>query len=91
MGGGRLDGLEGEVRGEGPADEIGDGGGEGVDGVEDGQEQQGAEDGVCLGHLGALLKVVEHGVLCELWGVELVLVLGLRCVAGLASLSSWST
>lgn len=90
MGGGRLDGLEGEVRGEGPADEIGDGGGEGVDGVEDGQEQQGAEDGVCLGDLGALLEVVEDGVLCELWvgGVSA----GATAVGlGLASLSSWST
>jgi hypothetical protein len=39
--------------------------------VQDGQEQQGTEDGIGLGHLCALLKIVEHRVLCEL-GVGLV-------------------
>ena len=63
---GALKGLDGEVGGQSPADEIRDGGCEGVDRVEDGKENDGTEEGVALGHLGALLERVQDGVLGEL-------------------------
>ena len=63
---GALESLDGEVGGDGPADEIRDGGCKGVDGVEDGKENDGTEEGVALGHLGALLERVQDGVLGEL-------------------------
>ena len=63
---GRLDGLDGEVGGEDPAEEVGDGGGKGVDGVEDDDEGDAAEEGVGLRDLGVVLKVGERGVLGEL-------------------------
>ena len=65
-----LEGLDGEVGGEGPADKIGDGGREGVDAVEDGEEEDGTEEGVALGHLSALLEGVQDGILGELAGVS---------------------
>lgn len=65
-----LDGLEGEVGGEAPADEVGDGCGEGVDEVEGGEEGEGAEDCVDLGDVRAALEGDEHGVLVELHGTR---------------------
>ncbi len=62
----RLEGLDGEEGGERPADEVGHGLREGVDAVEDGEEDDGAEEGVALGHLRALLEGVQDGVLGEL-------------------------
>ena len=62
----RLEGLDGEEGGEGPADEVGDGRREGVDAVEDGEEKDGTEESVALGHLSALLERVQSRVLGEL-------------------------
>ena len=66
VGRGRLDGFEGEIGGEGPADEVGDDCGERVDEVEESEEGDDAEDRVGLGYLCALLNVAEDRVLCEL-------------------------
>ena len=79
---GRLDGLEGEVGGEPPANEVGDGRGEGVEAVQEGEQEDAAEDSVCLGNGRALLKVDEDRVLGELGGVVSVCVVarGLRAV-----------
>lgn len=63
---GGLDGTEGEVGGKSPADEVGDGGGEGVDEVEKSDEDDTTEDGVRLGHLRAFFEGVEGGVLGQL-------------------------
>ena len=65
---GALERLDGEEGGGGPADEVGDGGSEGVDRVEDDEEDGGAEEGVALGDLGALLERVEERVLGKLAG-----------------------
>jgi hypothetical protein len=66
LGRGRLDGFEGEIRGEGPADEIGDERGEGVDKVEKDEERGGANNGVRFGDLGALLERVEDRIFRQL-------------------------
>lgn len=71
VGGGGLDGLEGEISWESPADEIGDGLRGSVEGMENDDEDDEANGGVDLGDLSSLLKVVESGELCELL-VELV-------------------
>ena len=63
---GRLERLDGEVRGEGPADEVRHGGGGSVDGVEDGEDDDGTDECVTLGDLRALLERVQDGVLGEL-------------------------
>ena len=65
---GALERLDGEVGGQGPADEIRDGGRERVDRVEEDEEDGDAEEGVALGHLRALLERVEERVLGELAG-----------------------
>lgn len=57
-----LERLDGEIRGEAPANEVGDGSRERVDRVEDGEDEDGAEEGIALRHLGSLLKGVEDGV-----------------------------
>ena len=62
-----LDRLEREVCRYSPAEEVGDGQGEGVDEEEKNEECTGAEDSEGLGHLGALLKVVERRILRELY------------------------
>jgi len=63
---GGLDGAVGEVGGEGPSDEVGDGEREGVD--EDGGEEEGGGDerAVRLGDLGLGLELVEDRVLAQL-------------------------
>ena len=63
---GALERADGEVGGGGPADEIRDGGRERVDAVEEDEEEGGAEEGVALGHLRALLERVQERVLGEL-------------------------
>lgn len=54
---GALDGLDGEVRGEAPAEEVRDGLREGVDGVQDEEEGDAAEEGVGFGDLRRLFEV----------------------------------
>jgi hypothetical protein len=61
-----LDGTEGEEAGDDKTDEVRDGHGEGVDRVEDEDECGTADDEVRLGHIRALLSLVERGVLGEL-------------------------
>lgn len=61
-----LERLEGQVGGERPADEIGDGCGEGVEKVEEADKEDYADEGIRLGDLRALLKVDKDGVLGEL-------------------------
>lgn len=61
-----LERLEGQVGGERPTDEIGDGGGEGVEEVEEADKEDYADEGIRLGDLRALLKVDKNGVLGEL-------------------------
>lgn len=63
---GRLNGLEGEVRGETPADKVRYGRSESVDGVEEEREGDTAEEDVGLGDLRALLDAVHDRVLAEL-------------------------
>jgi hypothetical protein len=63
---GGLDRAEGEVGGEEEADEVGNGHGESVDGVEEEDHGGTTEHEVRLGHIGALLSLGEHGVLGEL-------------------------
>lgn len=63
---GALEGLDGEEGREGPADKVGDGGRECVDAVKNGEQDDGTEEGVALGHLGTLLERVQDGVLGEL-------------------------
>lgn len=59
---GRLECLDGEVRGEGPADEVRHGRGGDVDGVEDGEDDDGTDECVALRDLRALLERVEERV-----------------------------
>lgn len=59
---GRLEGLDGHVRGERPADEVRDGAGEGVDRVERGHDDEAADEGVALRDLRALLEGDEQRV-----------------------------
>ena len=66
---GRLDGLEGEVGGESPADEIGDGGSEGVYEHKQNEQEGRANDAIALGDLCPLLELVQDGVSRELDGV----------------------
>jgi hypothetical protein len=94
---GGLDRAEGEVGGEEEADEVGNGHGESVDGVEEEDHGGTTEHEVRLGHIGALLSLGEHGVLGELL-VELVHVVvglvlsgqegGVRLHLGLSRLGS---
>ena len=57
---GRLECLDGEVRGEGPTDEVRHGRGGDVDRVEDGENGDGTDECVALGDLRALLERVEE-------------------------------
>jgi len=61
-----LDSLEGEEGREAPANEVGDGEGEGVEEEEEGEEGNGADGGICLGDLRPGLELVGSGVLAEL-------------------------
>jgi hypothetical protein len=70
MGRGRLDSLEGEVSGKTPSDEIRHGGGEGVERVENDDEDETTNNSVGLGDLSALLEGVEDGILGELRSVS---------------------
>lgn len=62
----RLDGLEGQVSRQTPANEVGDGVGEGVEQEEEAKEDNGAERCVAFGDLGALLERVRDRVFREL-------------------------
>ena len=59
-------GLEGQVGGESPADEVRNGCSERVEAVEKEEERDGANDDISLGHLGALLESLQGGVVVEL-------------------------
>lgn len=61
-----FEGLEGEIGRETPADKIGDGCSEGVDGVKNRNEEEGTEDSIGLGDLCALLEVLENWIFVEL-------------------------
>lgn len=61
-----LECLEGQVGRECPTNEVGNGGGKGVEEVEKGDKEDDANKGVRLGDLRALLKVDENRVLREL-------------------------
>lgn len=61
-----LQRLEGEVGGECPANEVGNGGGEGIEKVEEGDKEDYADEGIRLGDLRALFEVDQDGVLGEL-------------------------
>jgi len=72
IGCGGLDCEEREVGGQSEADQVGDDAGEGVDEVEEGKENNAADEDVSLGDLSALLQVEEDGIVSELF-VELAL------------------
>lgn len=57
-----LEGLEGEVRGESPAEKVGEEAGKDVEEDEGREESSDGEGGVCLGDLSLLLELVEGGV-----------------------------
>jgi len=76
-----FDSPEGEVSRESPANEVGDRCSEGVDEVEDSEEEDTAENCVSFGNLGPLFKVVKNGIFRELLVKLSVVVVGL--VAGL--------
>ena len=63
---GGFESLDGEEGGNSPADEVGDGRREGVERMEDGNEDDGTEEGIALGDLSATLEFVESRVLGEL-------------------------
>lgn len=67
---GRFDGLEGEVGGQTPSDEVRNGGGERVERVENDDKDESTNNGVGLGDLCALFEVVQDGVLGELRDVS---------------------
>ena len=59
-------GLEGQVGGESPADEVRNGCSERVEAVKEEEERDGANDDVSLGYLGAFLESLQSGVVVEL-------------------------
>jgi len=61
-----LDGLERQVGGKGPANEVGDGGGQRVEEVQEYDENGAAQNDVSFWDLSPLLEVVEDRVLGEL-------------------------
>lgn len=61
-----LEGLERQVSGESPTEEIRNGGSERVEGVENEEERDGADDDVSLGNLSTLLEGLQSGVVVEL-------------------------
>ncbi len=63
---GGFDGLDGEIGGEEPSNEIGDRGREAVDRVKDSEQNDTTKEGVALGDLSTLLEAVENWVLGEL-------------------------
>ena len=69
MGSRSLEGLEGQVGGESPTDKVRNGCGERVEGVEEKEERDGADDEVSLGDLTALLESLQSGVVVELSGI----------------------
>jgi hypothetical protein len=62
-----LEGFEGEVGRETPADKVGDGCSERVDEEEQGDEKESTEDSIVLGDLRALLQGVENRIFSKLW------------------------
>jgi len=71
MGRRRFDGFEREVGGKTPTHEVGYGSGEGIESVEYDDEEKTSQNCVHFGNLGALFKIVQDRVLCELF-VKLV-------------------
>lgn len=63
---GSLDSLDGEVRGQSPSNQVGNGLSEGVDEEGDKDDGGGANEGPSLGNLSLLLKLVGNGVLGKL-------------------------
>lgn len=63
---GALDSLDGEVGGEEPSDEVGDGGSESVDEDQEGEEGDSSDSAISLGNVGLLLELVGKGVPGEL-------------------------
>ena len=61
-----FEGLEGQVSGKSPTEEVRDWCSERVEGVEKEEEHDRANDGVSLGNLGALFQSSQHLVLIEL-------------------------
>ena len=61
--------LEGQIGGEGPAKEVRDGCSERVEGVEEEEENDGANDQVSLGDLSAFFQRLQRGVVVELSSV----------------------
>ena len=51
-----FDSLDGKVSRQAPAEDVRDGGSEGVDSMEDEKQDNATEEGICFRHLGALLK-----------------------------------
>ena len=66
MGTRRLEGLQGEVGGESPADEVRNGCSERVEAMEKEEERDGTNDDVSLGNLSTLFDVLQDGVVVEL-------------------------
>ena len=63
---GGLEGLERQVGGKSPTEEIGNWCSERVEGVEEEEESDGADDEVSLGDLSALLERLQSGIVVEL-------------------------
>jgi len=68
---GGLEGFDGEISGEHPADKVGNRRRKRVESVEEDQEDDTTEESVALGDLGSLLESVKGGILGKLL-VELV-------------------
>jgi hypothetical protein len=73
---GRLERLERQKGGEGPTKEVRNGGGERVEGMENEEERDRADDDVSLGHLSALLESLQGGIVVELSLRRVSVVLG---------------
>lgn len=66
MRGGSFDSLEGKVGRETPTDEIRDGSGERIEGMQNDNKEKTANNGVSLRNLSTLFKIVKNWVLGEL-------------------------
>jgi hypothetical protein len=64
-----LESLEGQEGGESPTEEVGNGGSERVEGVENEEERDRADDDVSLGDLSALLESLQGRIVVELSGI----------------------
>jgi len=61
-----FEGLEGQVGGKSPTDEVRNGCSERVEAVKKEEERDGANDDVSLGYLRAFLESLQSGVVVEL-------------------------